>query len=425
MTVHGTAVGTRHRMKPAATNSSAAAAPSPIPPRCTGKPLTDSEGSVLDPIVAIRNTVVIEPDETVRVNLVTGVAETAKPRSALIEKYHDRHLADRVFELAWTHSQVVLRQLDATEADAQLYGRLASSILYANPLLRAPPQRHRPQPPRTIRAVGLRHLRRSADRAAAHRRSATNQSRSPAGRAPTPTGASRAGRRSGDLERRPVRLSPGAAGSDHRRHRLAREASLLDKPGGIFVRRVEQMSEEDKMLMQTRRPRHHQRHRRHAGRADRSPRRADGDRPAIHARRGRGKPKSPSASKSSSAIWPPSTASAASPSDGREYVITTTADHPTPAPWVNVLANPWFGTVVTESGGAYTWCENAKSSASRPGTTTGRRRQRRSVLHPRRRDRPILVAHAAAGPRADALHHPPRIRIHHLRIHRRRHQHRK
>ena len=46
---------------------------------------------------------------------------------ALVEKYHDRHLADRVFELAWTHSQVVLRQLDATEADTQLFGRLASS----------------------------------------------------------------------------------------------------------------------------------------------------------------------------------------------------------------------------------------------------------------------------------------------------------
>jgi cyclic beta-1,2-glucan synthetase len=31
----------------------------------------------------------------------------------------------------------------------------------------------------------------------------------------------------------------------------------------------------------------------------------------------------------------------------------------TPAPWVNVLANPTFGTVVSESGGAYTWVENA------------------------------------------------------------------
>ena len=31
----------------------------------------------------------------------------------------------------------------------------------------------------------------------------------------------------------------------------------------------------------------------------------------------------------------------------------------TPAPWVNVLANPEFGTLISESGGAYTWSENA------------------------------------------------------------------
>ena len=31
----------------------------------------------------------------------------------------------------------------------------------------------------------------------------------------------------------------------------------------------------------------------------------------------------------------------------------------TPAPWVNVLANANFGTVVSESGMAYTWAENA------------------------------------------------------------------
>ena len=31
----------------------------------------------------------------------------------------------------------------------------------------------------------------------------------------------------------------------------------------------------------------------------------------------------------------------------------------TPAPWVNVLANPLFGTVISESGMAYTWAENA------------------------------------------------------------------
>ena len=56
-----------------------------------------------------------------------------------MEKYRDRRLADRVFELAWTHSQVLLRQINATEADAQLYGQLAGAVIYANPSLRADP----------------------------------------------------------------------------------------------------------------------------------------------------------------------------------------------------------------------------------------------------------------------------------------------
>src|SRR5258708_3867959 len=45
--------------------------------------------------------------------------------------------------------------------------------------------------------------------------------------------------------------------------------------------------------------------------------------------------------------------------DGREYVITTAEGQATPVPWVNVLANPNFGTVISESGMAYTWSENA------------------------------------------------------------------
>jgi cellobiose phosphorylase len=45
--------------------------------------------------------------------------------------------------------------------------------------------------------------------------------------------------------------------------------------------------------------------------------------------------------------------------DGSEYVIVLRPGDATPAPWSNVLANPYFGTVVSESGGAYTWGENA------------------------------------------------------------------
>ena len=48
----------------------------------------------------------------------------------LVDKYQDPRFADRTFDLAWTHSQVLLRQINATEADAQLYGRLAGSVIY-------------------------------------------------------------------------------------------------------------------------------------------------------------------------------------------------------------------------------------------------------------------------------------------------------
>ena len=99
--------------------------------------LSDSQGSVLDPIVAIRHRITLDPDEAATVNIVSGVGDTRDVCMGLIEKYQDRRLADRVFDLAWTHSQVLLQQLNATEADAQLYGHLASSVIYANPLLRA------------------------------------------------------------------------------------------------------------------------------------------------------------------------------------------------------------------------------------------------------------------------------------------------
>src|SRR5207237_7888667 len=69
--------------------------------------------------------------------MVSGAGETRDAALHLVDKYQDRRFADRAFELTWTHGQVMLRQLNATEADAQLYGRLASSVIYANASLRA------------------------------------------------------------------------------------------------------------------------------------------------------------------------------------------------------------------------------------------------------------------------------------------------
>jgi cyclic beta-1,2-glucan synthetase len=79
----------------------------------------------------------LDPEQSATIDMVSGMAETRDMALSLVDKYQDRHLSDRVFDLAWTHSQVVLRQLNATEADAQLYARLASSVIYANASMRA------------------------------------------------------------------------------------------------------------------------------------------------------------------------------------------------------------------------------------------------------------------------------------------------
>src|SRR5207244_2644664 len=51
---------------------------------------------------------------------------------------------------------------------------------------------------------------------------------------------------------------------------------------------------------------------------------------------------------------------------GREYAVVLDGDRETPLPWVNVMANPGFGTVVSASGSAYTWAENSRENRLTP-----------------------------------------------------------
>lgn len=99
--------------------------------------LSNTEGAVLDPIIAIRCRLSLAPDAIVIFDLLTGVTDTYEHCVSLVEKYGDRRLANRIFELAWTHGQVLLHQLNISEENAQLYTRLASAILYTSSSRRA------------------------------------------------------------------------------------------------------------------------------------------------------------------------------------------------------------------------------------------------------------------------------------------------
>ena len=321
--------------------------------------LSGSQGSVLDPIVAIRYRITLDPEESATINIVSGIGDTRDVCMGLVEKYQDRRLADRVFELAWTHSQVLLRQINATEADAQLYGHLASSVIYANSSLRADPSvltknRHGQS--------GLWGYSISGDLPIV-----LLQIADPANI---------------DLVRQLVqahaywRLKGLAVdlviwNEDHAGYRqllheqimgliaAGIEANVTDRPGGIFIRSGDQISNEDRILLQT------------VARAI-----ITDSRGALAEqinRRGLVQVTVPRLTPTRTRR-PEPPATAALPRhdliffnglggftpDGREYVITTAHGHVTPSPWVNVLANPHFGTVISESGLAYTWSENAR-----------------------------------------------------------------
>jgi cyclic beta-1,2-glucan synthetase len=330
-------------------------------PQALHQPLSGSEGSVLDPCVAIRARIALEPQQSATIDMVFGIGETREACLALAAKYQDRNLADRVFDLASTHSSVTLRQINATESDAQLYARLASSVLYANAALRAD-------------AGVLMKNRRGQSGLWGYAISGD-----------LPIVLARIGDAANlDLVRQLVqahaywRLKGLAVdlviwNEDHAGYRqllqdqilaliaAGVEAQVIDRPGGIFVRRAEQISEEDRVLFESvaRAVISDQRgtlaeqisprkvaERRLEGRAARwnAPRlrvvhssQAEPARPDLDFFNGTG----------------------GFSADGREYVITTSRGRTTPAPWINVLANPRFGAVVSESGPGYTWSENA------------------------------------------------------------------
>ncbi|MEN9427546.1 MAG: hypothetical protein RLZZ220_1895 [Pseudomonadota bacterium] len=320
--------------------------------------LSGTAGPVLDPIVAIRQRFVLEPEQVATVDIVTGMADSREQALNLVEKYQDRYLADRVFELAWTHCQVELQQLNAVEADAQLYARLAGAVLYAGGRLRADP------------ALMIRN-RRSQSGLWGYSISGD-----------LPIVLLQIGDAANiELVRQLVqahcywRLKGLAVdlviwNEDHAgyRQRLHEQiidlvasgsgSGVLDRPGGIFVRLVEQIPGEDRLLFQA------------VARAIITDCRgtlaeqldhrvlAEPPMPALVPTRPplpRGDDAAPGLAEGQLL----SNGLGGFTPDGREYVITLAPGQRTPAPWSNVLANPHFGSLVSESGSAYTWGENA------------------------------------------------------------------
>jgi cyclic beta-1,2-glucan synthetase len=101
-----------------------------------GQPLSNTAGAVLDPVFSLRRRFLLAPGATVHVTFWTLVASSRDEVLALVDQHHDAAAFDRASTLAWTQAQVQLFHLGIDLDEANLYQRLAGHLLYANPALR-------------------------------------------------------------------------------------------------------------------------------------------------------------------------------------------------------------------------------------------------------------------------------------------------
>lgn len=319
--------------------------------------LSNSAGAVLDPVLCIRQRISLKPGVPVVIDMVYGIADTRLQSLALLEKYRDNHIADRVFEIAWSHSRVVLRQLNATEEDAGLFNRLAGAVLYASQEMRGDA--------RTIinnrrGQSGLWGLSLSGDLPIVLLTVSGNENIS---LVKLLIRAHNYWRFKGvNVDLVVLINDPGGYQQTLQNYvlslvALSTEPNQDTASGGIFVRNGEQITQEDRtLLMSVARIAIDDRH---GPLADQLNQRMQLPHVALTALR---------PSRIEAALTP--VAAAPRPAlffngtggfspDGREYQILLNEGENTPAPWSNVLANADFGTVISESGQAYTWYENA------------------------------------------------------------------
>jgi cyclic beta-1,2-glucan synthetase len=387
-----------------------------------GSALSNTVGSVLDPLVALRGVLQVPAESKVRVEAIFGVGETREAAIRLGDKYRTHRMADRLVDLAWTESQVTLRNLGVTGGEAGLFSALASSLIYAD------------ETRRTTRTTLL------------------NSRKSQSGLWSLGV--------SGDLPIALLVLSDGTKTELLRQvirahaywrikglaadlvilnedtsiyHQSAHasiiqiiesgiESQMLDKPGGIFVRRAEQLPAEDRLLLHAAArviltdqagSLSQQVERRASFEPEMPPLRPsiqpaaveevlDSNVPPRLFNNGLGGftedgkeylmvlsgglPLEP-AGPPGAALRPngstpkdprfrlfatprrwihhaeseirDSVTQLFSPAPDFKTGIGSTVPETTPAPWVNVIANAYFGTVVSESGAGYSWLENS------------------------------------------------------------------
>ncbi len=344
-----------------------------------GKPLSNTAGSVLDPVFSLRRRVRIPPGHTVRIAFATLVAPSREEALGLADKYRDPNAFERAVTLAWTHAQILLHHLNIGPDEARLFQRLANRIFFSDPVLR--PSRDllklNEKGQQALWAYGI-----SGDLPIMLVRYDENWDR----------GIAREVLRAHEyweMKQLTVDLvfiieSPDSYLQNQQATlenlvRLRQGATPhSQQPGRIFILKRDQLPQEDRLLLQA------------AARAVLVSRRGS---LADQVMRVPNRELLPPPAARSIHHLPSKNAPPSRPNleffnglggfaeDGAEYQILLGENQWTPAPWINVIANASFGFQVSESGAGFTWSRNSRAEQTHSLVQRPRlRRSRRGDL---------------------------------------------
>jgi cyclic beta-1,2-glucan synthetase len=330
-----------------------------------GRALSGTTGAVLDPIMSLRTRLRLAPGGFARVSFTTGVADGEPAARECAQKYHDHGVAARAFALAYTQAQMSQRHLGISAEQAQLTERLASRVFFSDASLRADGETLAKN---TLSQDGLWKFGISGDLPIVLVRVKEPDDVQLARQVLT---AHEHWRLKG-LKADAVILNEHPA--SYREETNEQLTQLVDggpwsawkgKPGGVFLLQGDRISEAETVLLSV------------VAQAVLS-----GDRGTLEQQLDRPEAEAPLPlvhvpADEAPDTGPPEAGPEPPPlllenglggftRDGREYVVVLEGERETPLPWINILANPRFGSIVTTSGAAHTWSEDSRENRLTP-----------------------------------------------------------
>ena len=332
-----------------------------------GRALSGTTGAVLDPVLSLRRRVRIAPGGQVRLAFATGVAATRTAALALAEKYDDPTSAARTFALATTQTQLLLRHLGISTDEAQLYERLAAHVLWTDGALRAAPATLAGN---TLGQSGLWAHGISGDLPILVVRLVAAGDLALVGQVLRAQEYWRLKGLTADvviINESPVSYLDEIHEQLEGLLEKGPWAAWRQRPGGVFLLRGDGMPVAEHTLLLV------------AARAVLSGELGDladqlglpypepaWPEPLV----ARSQPDGADASDDGAEVEAPPLTLANGlggfAAGGREYAIVLRGDADTPQPWVNVIANESFGTVVGATGAAWTWAGNSRENRLTP-----------------------------------------------------------